>query len=120
VIPGDEFSQRIEVRVGGADANPYLVQAAALAAMDLGMAEGLMPDEPVAGNAYEAEDHLPPSYHFASDLASAAIRFAESSAARQCFGDVFVDHFSMTRHWEAREYHRTINSWQLERYFEIV
>jgi glutamine synthetase len=93
VIPGDEFSQRIEVRVGGADANPYLVQAAALAAMDLGMAECLMPDEPVAGNAYEAEDHLPPSYHFASDLASAAIRFAESSAARQCFWGRFCRSF---------------------------
>ena len=120
VIPGDEHSQRIEVRAGGADANPYLVQAAALAAMEMGMAEGLVPDEPVAGNAYEAEEHLAPDYHFASDLASAASRFAESSAAKHCFGEAFVEHFAMTRHWEAREYHRTINSWQLERYFEIV
>ena len=120
VIPGDENSQRIEVRVGGADANPYLVQAAALAAMEMGMAEDLVPDEPIAGNAYEAEAHLAPGYHFASDLASAASRFAESRAAKHCFGEAFVDHFAMTRHWEAREYHRTINSWQLERYFEIV
>ena len=120
VIPGDQYSQRIEVRVGGADANPYLVQAAALAAMDVGMRKKLLPDEPVLGNAYEAEDDLSSEYHFASDLMSSARRFATSSAAKEQFGETFVAHFAMTREWEAREYHRTINSWQLERYFEIV
>jgi glutamine synthetase len=120
VIPGDLHSQRIEVRVGGADANPYLVQAAALAAMNIGMQEQLTPNEPVAGNAYEAEDDLPLQFHFASDLSSAANRFGESTAAKKQFGETFVEHFAMTRRWEASEYHRTINSWQLERYFEIV
>ena len=120
VIPGDLHSQRIEVRVGGADANPYLVQAAALAAMNMGMQEQLCPNEPVAGNAYEAEDGLPLQFHFASDLSSAANRFGESTAAKKQFGETFVEHFAMTRQWEASEYHRTINSWQLERYFEIV
>ena len=120
VIPGDLHSQRIEVRVGGADANPYLVQAAALAAMNIGMQEQLCPNEPVAGNAYEAEDGLPLQFHFASDLSSAANRFGESTAAKKQFGETFVEHFAMTRRWEASEYHRTINSWQLERYFEIV
>ena len=120
VIPGDLHSQRIEVRVGGADANPYLVQAAALAAMNIGMQEQLSPNEPVAGNAYEAEDDLPLQFHFASDLSSAANRFGESTAAKKQFGETFVEHFAMTRQWEASEYHRTINSWQLERYFEIV
>ena len=120
VIPGDLHSQRIEVRVGGADANPYLVQAAALAAMNIGMQEQLSPNEPVAGNAYEAEDGLPLQFHFSSDLSSAANRFVESTAAKKQFGETFVEHFAMTRQWEASEYHRTINSWQLERYFEIV
>jgi glutamine synthetase len=120
VIPGDLHSQRIEVRVGGADANPYLVQAGALAAMNIGMQEQLSPNEPVAGNAYEAEDDLPLQFHFASDLSSAANRFGESTAAKKQFGETFVEHFAMTRQWEASEYHRTINSWQLERYFEIV
>ena len=120
VIPGDLHSQRIEVRVGGADANPYLVQAGALAAMNIGMQEQLSPNEPVAGNAYEAEDDLPRQFHFASDLSSAANRFGESTAAKKQFGETFVEHFAMTRQWEASEYHRTINSWQLERYFEIV
>lgn len=120
VILGDLHSQRIEVRVGGADANPYLVQAAALAAMNIGMQEQLSPNEPVAGNAYEAEDDLPLQFHFASDLSSAANRFGESTAAKKQFGEAFVEHFAMTRQWEASEYYRTVNSWQLERYFEIV
>lgn len=120
VIPGDQNSQRIEVRVGGADANPYLVEAAALAAMEIGLAEGLEPNEPVAGNAYEAEEHLSVDYHFAQDLGRAAHRFADSQAANRQFGEAFVSHFAMSRHWEAREYHRHVNSWQLERYFEIV
>jgi len=120
VIPGDQRSQRIEVRVGGADGNPYLVEAAALAAIELGMRDALEPDAPVAGNAYEAEDHLPAAYHFAQDLAGAADRLAASDAAVDCFGRAFVEHFVMTRRWEAREYHRHVNSWQLERYFEIV
>ena len=87
--------------------------------MNIGMQEQLCPNEPVAGNAYEAEDGLPLQFHFASDLSSAANRFGESTAAKQ-FGETFVEHFAMTRRWEASEYHRTINSWQLERYFEIV
>ena len=120
VIPGDHNGQRIEVRVGGADANPYLVEAAALAAMEIGLEERLEPNEPVAGNAYEAEEHLPASYHFAEDLGGSADRFLASEAAKSCFGKVFVSHFAMSRQWEVREYHRHVNSWQLERYFEIV
>ena len=102
VIPGDENSQRIEVRVGGADANSHLVQAAVLAAAEMGMNEGLVPDEPVAGNAYMRRRSIcPPATISPSDLASAASRFAESSAAKHCFGEAFVDHFAMTRHWES-------------------
>jgi len=26
----------------------------------------------------------------------------------------------MSRYWECREYERNLNSWQLERYFEII
>ena len=40
--------------------------------------------------------------------------------ARRLFGEEFVEHFAMSRHWEFRECERHVNSWQLERYFEIV
>ena len=53
-------------------------------------------------------------------LRSAAERFAGSEVAARHLGSAFVDHFVMTRLWECSEYERNINSWQLERYFEII
>ena len=120
VIGGDAGSQRIECRVGGADANPYLVQAAVLAAALAGIEEAIEPGEPVQGNAYYIEANLPGELRFASHLGDAADALDASKTARRLFGDTFVEHFVMTRRWEAREYHRHLNSWQLERYFEII
>ena len=57
---------------------------------------------------------------FPVDLRQAAERLSASSAARGLFGDAFVDHFVSSRLWEAREYTRSLNDWQLERYFEII
>ncbi len=120
VIPGGETSQRIECRVGGADGNPYLVAAAVLAAALAGIEERLEPGAAVAGNAYDVQDSLPPDQQFPTSLREAAERLAGSDAARSWFGAEFVDHFVMSRLWECREYERHVNSWQLERYFEII
>ncbi|MEM7099395.1 MAG: glutamine synthetase family protein [Pseudomonadota bacterium] len=120
LIPGSAKSQRIECRVGGADANPYLAGAAILAAALEGIEQGLEPTAPVEGNAYEVQDRLPVEQQFPTNLAEATRRFAASEVAVKYFGQTFVDHFAMTRRWECREYDRHINSWQLERYFEIV
>jgi len=120
VIPGSEASQRIECRVGGADANPYLVAAAVLAAALRGIEEALEPTPGIVGNAYDVQDQLPAEQQFASNLREAADRFATSKAAVDAFGREFVEHFVMSRHWECAEYERNLNSWQLERYFEII
>ncbi|MYE53475.1 MAG: glutamine synthetase [Gammaproteobacteria bacterium] len=120
VIGGGGSSQRIECRVCGADANPYLAAAGTLAAMWQGLEDDLRPSPPVAGNAYEAEDGLPPERRFPGQLRAAADRLDRSSHARHLLGDAFVDHFAMTRRWECREYERHVNDWQLERYFEII
>ena len=120
VIGGGGPSQRIECRVGGADANPYLVAAAAVACVLHGIEEALELGAPVVGNAYEAEDALPEAQRFPGQLRAAADRLECSSRARRLFGDAFIDHFVMSRRWECREYERTVNSWQLERYFEII
>lgn len=120
VIGGGSPSQRIECRVGGADANPYLAAAAVVSAALQGIEEELSPSPPVEGNAYEAEDKLPATHRFPSHLREAAERLGRSDAARRSFGDAFVEHFVMSRLWECREYERHVNSWQLERYFEII
>lgn len=122
-VPGrgeDTSSQRIECRVGGADANPYLVSAATLGAALLGIEQRLEPPAAVAGNAYDVEDDLPEERRFPPTLRDAAARVRASAAARELFGDAFVDHFARSRLWEAQQGERHVNSWQLARYFEIV
>ncbi len=119
-IPGDDKSQHIEGRVGGADGNPYLVSAATLGAAVAGIEQRIEPPDAVAGNAYDVEDGLPPEWRFAPTLRDAANRFGESRMARELFGGVFVDHYVATRLWESREYERHVNDWQLSRYFEII
>ena len=120
VIPGGAKSQRIECRIGGADGNPYLVAAAVLGAAVLGIEEKLEPNAAVVGNAYDIQDALPAELQFPTNLRDAASRMARSESAIEVFGAEFVDHFVMSRLWEAREYERHVNSWQLERYFEII
>ena len=116
----DASGQRIECRVGGADANPYLVSAATLGAALLGIEQQLEPPAAVAGNAYDVEDDLPAARRFPPTLREAAGRFSASAPARELFGEAFVEHFARSRLWEARQGERHVNSWQLARYFEIV
>lgn len=120
VIPGGASSQRIECRVGGADGNPYLVAAAVLGAALAGIREQLEPEDAVQGNAYDLQDDLPEQYRFATSLAESAEKMHQSAMARSLLGAEFVEHFVMTRRWEVQEYQRNLNSWQLERYFEII
>ena len=54
-------NRRVENRLAGADANPYLALAASLACGYLGMIEGLKPSEPVSGSAYDLPFGLPRS-----------------------------------------------------------
>lgn len=118
VVGGSPKSKRIEYRVTSADTNPYLVQAAVLASGLWGIEHELEPTPPSTGNAYvqkvSGELTLPRT------LAEAAGRLRSSRAARDCFGDAFVDHFASTREWEDREYRRHVSDWELKRYFEII
>jgi glutamine synthetase len=120
LIPGSAKSQRLECRVPGADANPYLAAAAIVGAALLGVVERLEPGDPVSGNAYDVADRMTGPSRFPVDLRDAAERLAKSEAAQKLFGAAFVEHFVTTRVWETREYARSLNDWQLERYFEII
>jgi glutamine synthetase len=118
VIPGSAKSQRVEYRLGSADANPYLALAAALGSGLYGIENKLEPESQVTGNAYEQShpDHLA----LPKTLWEAAQTFKQSEAARSLFGDTFVDHYGASREWEEREFRKHITDWELERYFEII
>ncbi|MEZ4332764.1 MAG: glutamine synthetase family protein [Myxococcota bacterium] len=118
VIPAGAEGQRSEYRIAPADANPYLVLAAALASGLAGIEEGLELPDPIAGSAYDRP--APPELALPTSLAEAARRLADSALARRAFGDAFVDHYVTTREWEDRAFRRAVSSWDLERYFELI
>ncbi|MGR5146858.1 glutamine synthetase family protein [Photobacterium alginatilyticum] len=118
VISGSAKSQRIEYRIGAADANPYLALAAALGSGLYGIAKEWEPYDAVTGNAYE-QPH-PEELELPRTLWDATQRFKTSQAARELFGDAFVEHFAASREWEDREFRKHVTDWELNRYFEII
>ncbi len=118
VIPGSAKAQRVEFRLGSADANPYIALAAALASGLYGIEHRLEPSPRVEGNAYAVEH--PESARFPRTLYDAAERLESSEAARELFGAPFVEHFAATRKWEDREFQKHVTDWELARYLEII
>ncbi|HSS65603.1 MAG TPA: glutamine synthetase, partial [Gammaproteobacteria bacterium] len=117
-ISGSQKSQRVEYRIGAADSNPYVILAAALASGMWGIENEVEPEGPVEGNAYEQK--FPKRMQLPGTLWEAAQRLKKCDAARDWFGDAFVDHYAATREWEEREFRKHITDWELERYFEII
>ncbi len=118
VIPGSPNSQRVEYRVAAADINPYIALSAAIGSGLWGIENKIEPEPMVVGNAY-AVAHKP-ELALPRSLMEAAGRLKASAAARDLFGDAFVDHYAATREWEEREFRRAITDWEMARYFEII
>tara|TARA_R110002167_G_scaffold2460_2_gene12445 strand:+ start:625 stop:2016 length:1392 start_codon:yes stop_codon:yes gene_type:complete len=118
VIPGSDKSQRVEFRLGSADANPYIALAATLGAGLYGIEHELEPTEMVVGNAYEQEH--PAELALPKNITDAAQALRDSAVARELFGDEFVEHYAASREWEGREFNKHITDWELKRYFEII
>jgi glutamine synthetase len=118
VIPGSAKSQRVEYRVAAADANPYIILAAALGSGLWGIENRIEPEPLIEGNAYDHK--FPEHLALPRTLWEAAQRLKQSKMAREYFGDTFVDHFAATREWEEREFRKHITDWELARYFEII
>jgi len=117
-IAGSPKAQRVEHRLAAADANPYIALAAALGSGLWGIENEVEPEHEVTGNAYDK--HLPSRLQLPRTLMEAAGRLRKSKAARELFGDEFVEHFAATREWEERQFRKHITDWELERYFEII
>jgi glutamine synthetase len=106
-VSGPE-ARRVENRVGGADANPYLAIAASLACGYLGMVENLQPTEPIAGSAHDLPFALPRA------LDSALRRLSESEALIRVLGEPFVAAFSIVKSAEYEVFLQVISSWERE------
>ncbi|HEY9196340.1 MAG TPA: glutamine synthetase family protein [Mucilaginibacter sp.] len=108
---------RLETRIPGADSNPYLAIAAALASGLYGIKNKLpLNIQPTTGNGYEEKSNG----ILAKNLFDAATEMQRSPIAKELFGEAFVDHFTQTRLWEHRQYVKHVTDWELKRYFEII
>jgi glutamine synthetase len=114
-VPGSPKATRVEFRLPGADANPHVAIAAMLAAGLYGIERGLEAPAPVTGNAYEAAAQPLPL-----TLTEACDRLAASERAREVLGAGFVDHYLMTRRWEAAQAAKAVTDWEVARYLELA
>jgi glutamine synthetase len=104
----DPDNIRIENRVPGADANPYLCIAASLACGYLGMMEKLKPTAPIEGSAYRYAHSLP------INLDDAMNKLNYSRSLKQVMGSRFVEAFMAVKEEEQVQYRKVISSWERE------
>ena len=108
VPQSDPGNMRVENRVPGADANPYLAFAASLACGYLGMKERIKPTEPVTGSAYRYAHTLP------INLEEAVHKLNYTKSLKQVFGERFVEAFQDVKFEEMQQYRKVISSWERE------
>lgn len=115
-IVGHGAGRRIEMRVPGADVNPYISLAATIGAGLYGIEHQLELPEPFNGNAYIAKnlDRLP------TDLAEALGYFQNSKMAEEIFGRDVHHHFTNTARQEWAKANLHVTDWELARNFERI
>lgn len=115
-VVGHGNSFRIENRMPGADANPYLAFAATLVAGMAGIEEELDCGDLYTGNAYTDTqlESLPHSLEDATD------RLENSKLARRILGDAVIEYFVHTARLEIQAFRASVTDWERERYFERI
>lgn len=115
-IVGQGGSLRIECRIPGADCNPYLVYAAALAAGLDGIENQIEPPPMFEGNVYDAADvqHVPRTLGAATEL------FSRSEFVKRSFGAQVAEHYAHFFRLEQDAFERAVTDWERSRYFERI
>jgi glutamine synthetase len=105
---GEAGAMRVENRVPGADANPYLAFAASLACGYLGMMEGLTPTPAFRGSAYSQPYSLP------RELSHALEMMEQARPLIDILGQKLIEVFVAVKRLEYETYLRVISSWERE------
>ncbi len=115
-VVGRDSSLRIESRIPGADCNPYLVYAAALASGLDGVDNQIEPPPVFEGDIYQAQElpHVPKTLRDATEI------FANSDFARRSFGAEVVGHYAHFWRIEQAAFDNAVTDWERKRYFERV
>jgi glutamine synthetase len=107
---------RVECRIPGGDANPYLVYAGLIAAALDGIEQRRDPGPLFEGDAYRA-DQLP---EIPSSLVRAMAEFEHSSFARKAFGDAVVEHLLHFAAAEQKAFDAVVTDFERGRFFERI
>lgn len=103
---------RFEVRVPGADTNPYLALAGILSCGIRGIRKDLDIPIPPLGRGENVGSSNDQGTRLAKSLKEANDRFtSKGSIAREVLGDDFVDHFGGTREHEVRLWDEAVTDW---------
>lgn len=105
---------RMECRIGGSDINPYLAQAALIAAGIKGIEDKMELAPPTSGDVYEdtGAGEIP------STLRDATETLRNSAMLRDAMGEDVVDHYTRCAEWEQEEFDRVVTDWEVARGFE--
>jgi glutamine synthetase len=112
---GPRTATRIEHRVAGADANPYLVTAAVLAGAHYGIVERLDPGAHTDGNAYEQHAPTLPRY-----WSESLRRFEKSKVLRPYLGSRFCDIYAACRWHECESFNAAVTAREYDWYLRTV
>lgn len=117
VLTESAESTRLEWRVPGADANPYLAIAGLLASAADGIAIGTDPGEPLMGHDFERP--VPP---LPSTLGEAVAAFRDGAFATEALGKDVVAHYAEAGRWEWEQFLApgAVGEWERRRYFEVI
>ncbi|MGH7899834.1 MAG: glutamine synthetase family protein, partial [Candidatus Binatia bacterium] len=115
-VVGAGDSLRIECRIPGADCNPYLAYAAALASGLDGIEQKIEPPPMFTGNVYAASElpHVPATLREATEL------FAGGELPRRAFGEEVVEHYAHFFKKEQEAFDSAVTDWERVRYFERI
>jgi glutamine synthetase len=105
---------RVENRIASADANPYLVMAATLAAGLDGLDRELDPGDPYEGNPAGDAPAFPQS------LPEALAALEGDDVMRDYLGDELVRAYAATKREEREAYRTTVTPWEREQYVETL
>nr|WP_208852146.1 glutamine synthetase family protein [Mixta intestinalis] len=106
---GDIDNRRVEYRVAGADANPWLVMAAIFAGILHGLDSPLTLPGPVAGNGHEAEGASLPVRQ-----SEALYEFSRSQALQNLLGERFSFVWHSCKHYELMQFERLITATEID------
>jgi glutamine synthetase len=113
-VVGHGASRRVECRIPGADANPYLAFSALLAAGLDGVENQIDPGPELKGNAYEAGE----AEAFPSSLREAVDLWENSEFARSTFGDAVHKHYLNYGRLEQDLFDKVVTDYERRRMFE--